>query len=187
MYRLAYFNPVSFMVVDPMHCLFLGVGKWIVKKLLLTHGKLTKQQCSTIDQRMKHVRVPSDIGRIPSKVAQGEEGFSKFTADQWRIFFQIYAILCMWDMLDDGDKAIIFHFVRACDLLVSRIVRRESIHEAHNHLFTMALLIEKHCRLAFILPNIHLSLHINQCCLDYGSSYAYWCYSFERMNGLLGE
>jgi len=93
----------------------------------------------------------------------------------------------MWDMLDDGDKAIIFHFVHACNLLVSRIVCRESIHEAHNRLFTMALLIEKHYGPAFISPNIHLSLHINQCCLDYGPPYAYWCYSFERMNGLLGE
>jgi hypothetical protein len=187
LYRLNYFNPVTFMVVDPMHCLFLGVGKWIIKKLLLANEKLTKQQCSTIDQRMKIVKVPSDIGRIPSKVAQGDEGFSKFTADQWRIFFQVYAIPCMWDMLDNGDRAIIFHFVRACNLLVSRIVRQTCLDEAHYRLLTMAQLIEEHYGSAFISPNIHLSLHIKQCCLDYGPPYAYWCYSFERMNGFLGS
>ena len=67
----------------------------------------------------KKCEVSSDIDHIPFKVAQGEEGFSKFTTDQWRIFFQVYAIPCMWDMLDNGDKAIIFHFVCACDLLVN--------------------------------------------------------------------
>src|SRR6185369_10197500 len=113
LYCLDYFNPVTFMVVDPMHCLFLGIGKWIIKKILLANGKLTKQQCSLIEQRTKNIRVPSDIGCIPSKIAQGEDGFNKFTADQWRIFYQIYAIPCMWDILDDCDRTIIFKFVRA--------------------------------------------------------------------------
>jgi hypothetical protein len=27
MYRLSYFDPVQFLVVDPMHCLFLGIAK----------------------------------------------------------------------------------------------------------------------------------------------------------------
>ncbi|GET59476.1 hypothetical protein RIR_jg1275.t1 [Rhizophagus irregularis DAOM 181602=DAOM 197198] len=38
-----------------------------------------------------------------------------------------------------------------------------------------------------ITPNIHLSLHIVDCCHDYGPLYSFWCYSFERMNGLLGK
>src|SRR5260364_415961 len=50
----------------------------------------------------------------------------------------------------------------------------------------MAQLIEEHYGPHLISSNIHLSLHIKQCCLDYGPLYAYWCYSFERMNGLLG-
>ena len=29
-YRLLYFNPTKFLIVDPMHCLFLGIAKWIV-------------------------------------------------------------------------------------------------------------------------------------------------------------
>src|SRR5687768_15963683 len=28
--RLPYFDPVRFIVIDPMHCLFLGIAKWIV-------------------------------------------------------------------------------------------------------------------------------------------------------------
>ncbi|EXX67735.1 hypothetical protein RirG_111740 [Rhizophagus irregularis DAOM 197198w] len=39
---------------------------------------------------MDEFQIPSDLGRIPGKIHCGE-GFSNFTADQWRIFFTIYA------------------------------------------------------------------------------------------------
>ena len=51
----------------------------------------------------------------------------------------------------------------------------------------MVKLIKQYYGLTLILLNIHLSLHIRQCCLDYGPPYTYWCYFFERMNGLLGS
>ena len=52
---------------------------------------------------MKNIKVSTDISHILSKVALEEKGFGRFTADQWRIFFQIYTIPCIWDMLDkDG-------------------------------------------------------------------------------------
>ena len=38
-----------------------------------------------------------------------------------------------------------------------------------------------------ITPNMHLCLHICECALDYGPFYSFWCYSFERTNGLLGN
>ncbi|EXX65858.1 hypothetical protein RirG_129300 [Rhizophagus irregularis DAOM 197198w] len=32
--HLPYMDPICFAVVDPMHCLFLGVAKWIIKSIL---------------------------------------------------------------------------------------------------------------------------------------------------------
>ena len=49
--RLPYFDPIRFLTVDPMHCLFLGIAKWIVKKIWVDEGVLT----------------PADLGRIPQK------------------------------------------------------------------------------------------------------------------------
>ena len=37
-----------------------------------------------------------------------------------------------------------------------------------------------------ITLNLHLSLHLCECAYDYGPLYALWCFSFERMNGILG-
>ena len=36
-------------------------------------------------------------------------------------------------------------------------------------------------------PNMHLHLHLKECFLDYGPTYAFWCYAFERYNGILGS
>ena len=61
------------------------------------------------------------------------------------------------------------------------------MNEAYKQLIEIAKLIEENYGLELISSNIHLSLHIRQCCLDYGPPYAYWCYSFKRMNSLLGS
>jgi hypothetical protein len=93
----------------------------------------------------------------------------------------------MWDLLDDTDREILANFVRACYLLVSRIINNNALEEAQTRLLRVAKLIEEHYGSEVITPNIHLSLHIVECCQDYGPLYSYWCYSFERMNGVLGK
>ena len=35
--------------------------------------------------------------------------------------------------------------------------------------------------------NMHLHGHIASCIRDYGPVYAFWCFAFERMNGILGS
>jgi hypothetical protein len=100
----------------------------------------------------------------------------------------IYATPIMWDLLEDSfDQEILANFVRACYLLVSRIINEDKLSEAHNRLLKVACLIEDNYGPEMISPNIHLSLHISECCRDYGPIYSFWCYSFERMNGILGN
>ena len=33
---------------------------------------------------------------------------------------------------------------------------------------------------------MHMHLHLKDCCLDYGSVYGFWCFAYERYNGILG-
>ncbi|GET63698.1 hypothetical protein RIR_e11806_A0A2N0NM06_9GLOM [Rhizophagus irregularis DAOM 181602=DAOM 197198] len=39
--HLPYMNPIRFAVVDPMHCLFLGIAKWIIKSIFINQNKLS--------------------------------------------------------------------------------------------------------------------------------------------------
>jgi len=184
--RLPYFNPIRHLVVDPMHNLFLGLAKWIVMDIWLEEGKLSKQNLRTIQDRMDKIRPPPDIGRIPRKVAAGN-GFSHFTADQWKTFILVYATTVLWDFLDDNDRYILATFVRACRLLVCRILPKSHLEEVQTLLVSLVKKIERVYGKGKITPNLHLSLHLTQCCFDYGPLYSFWCYSYERMNGLLGN
>ncbi len=170
-----------------MHCLFLGVAKWIVRTLWVKNGILSREQLHIIQKRMDEINLPPDIPRIPNKVALGEHGFSNLTADQWKTFIMVHATPCMWDMLGNTDHKILGNFVRVCTLLVSRIIEEHHLVEAETRLLAMSQLIEEKYGAEAITSNIHLSLHIPDICRDYGPTYAYWLFAFERMNGILGK
>jgi hypothetical protein len=185
--RLPYMDPIRFAVVDPMHCLFLGIAKWIIKSIFVNQGKLTMDQLRVAQSRMDHVELPSDIGRIPPKIAIGDSGFSNLTADQWKTFIMVYSTTILWDMLDDNDRKILGHFVRACNLLVTRFITEDDLKEAQERLKDMACIIEREYGPEFITSNIHLALHIPDCCRDYGPIYSFWLFPFERLNGYIGK
>ena len=93
----------------------------------------------------------------------------------------------MWDLLSISDWEILGNFVRACSLLVCRIINNNMITEAHERLLKVAMLIEEHYGAEKITPNLHLCLHIKESCQDYDLLYSFWHFSFERMNGVLGK
>jgi hypothetical protein len=142
-----------------MHNLFLGIAHWIVKRLWIDGNILTKEHLELMDQRAKRIQVPAGLGRIPNKIATGE-GFSGFTADQWKSFILIYATPLMWDILDASDQEILANFVRACSLLVCRIIDNNALKKAHSRLLNVNKLIEEHYGQEAITPNFHLSLHL---------------------------
>lgn len=78
-------------------------------------------------------------------------------------------------------------FVKACKLFCSHIVKVQNIDAAHEYLAIFCRLFEtlysvKHCT-----ANFHMHFHLRECLLDYGPVYAYWCFSFERYNRILGS
>ncbi|GET55987.1 hypothetical protein GLOIN_2v1775288 [Rhizophagus irregularis DAOM 181602=DAOM 197198] len=127
-------------------------------------GILTPNSLNKIQKKMDEFQIPSDLGRIPGKIHSGE-GFANFTADQ----------------------RILNHFVRVCSILVNQILESNLVDEAHRSLIEIVKLIENHHGRDKITPNLHFSLHLRDCSSDYGPLYAFWCFSFERINGILGS
>src|SRR5205807_7819096 len=72
-------------------------------------------------------------------------------------------------------------------ILECRIMRLDLLKEAHERLIKLIKLIERKYGPEKITPNLHLSLHLCECSHDYGPLYSFWCFSFERMNGILGS
>ena len=169
-----------------MHYLFLGITKWIVKRIWVDEKILTSDALKSIQRNMNQIQVPADLSRIPRKI-NCEEGFSNFTTDKWRIFYTIYATISLWEHLSAIDRMILTHFVKVCSILVGRILELDLVQEAHERLIKIVKLIEKHYGHDKITLNLHLSLHLWECSYDFSPLYTFWCFSFERMNGILGN
>ncbi|EXX64033.1 hypothetical protein RirG_146680 [Rhizophagus irregularis DAOM 197198w] len=99
----------------------------------------------------------------------------------------IYSTNILWDMLDNNDRKILGYFVRACNLLVARFITEDDLKEAQERLKDMTYLIENTYGPEFVTSNIHLALHIPNCCRDYSPIYSYWLFPFERLNGYIGS
>ena len=95
-----------------------------------------------MQERANKIKVPSDIGRIPNKIATGD-GFSGFTADQWKTFILIYATTITWDLRKNEDRKILSYFVQACNILVRRIMSKSGLNETYQCLLSIVKLVKK--------------------------------------------
>lgn len=128
--------------------------------------------------------MPQDVGRIPHRFASG---FSRFIADQWKNWTTIYSLVCLKGLIGDPDYDMWLDFVQACISICSRVISYDGLEIADCYMQTFSskfveLYGPLHC-----MPNMHLHSHLKDCMLDYGPVYAFWCFSFERLNGILGE
>ena len=108
---LPYFDPPRMLTVDPMHNLFLGTVKHLMKNVWITNGIPTPSKLIHIQECM---HVPPDVGRIPYKV---ESGFSGFTADQLKNWVTIYSIPALYGIVAEEHLECWRTFVLACRLL----------------------------------------------------------------------
>ena len=69
----------------------------------------------------------------------------------------------MWDLLSASDRQILANFVRACTLLIYRVIDNSMLNEANARLLKVDQLIKEHYGRKLIMPNIHLSLHLAKC------------------------
>ena len=74
---------------------------------------------------------PSDIGRIPGKIASG---FSGFTAEQYRNWTLIFSLSALKDILPNRRFECWHYFVKACYLICRREISVEEAEEADGYL-----------------------------------------------------
>ena len=86
--KLPYFDAPCMLSIDPMHNLFFGSGKHMMQ-LWLSLGIFNSTHYTYLQEFVDKMNVPSDIGRIPHKIATG---FSSFTADQFKNWITIYSV-----------------------------------------------------------------------------------------------
>ena len=181
--KLPYFDAPRMLVIDPMHNLFLGTAKhmlhlWLQKELI----SVAQYHC--IQDNVNRMVVPSDIGRIPHKIASS---FSGFTADQFKNWTTIYSIPALYGILPSEHLQCWRHFVLACRILCKQSLSVADIRLADALLLQFCTCVQDLFGEMCITPNMHMHGHLKEVLEDFGPVYAIWCFSFERYNGILGS
>ena len=176
---LLYFSPTRFLVIDPMHNLFLGTGKRMLS-LWIEFDLLSKHHFDQIQQFVDKMVVPAE----PTKISTG---FSGFKADQFKVWITIYSIPALYNILPTDHFETWRHFVLACRLLYKHSLSDVEINLADNLLMHFCRRVERLFGTSCITPNMHMHGHVKDTVLDYGPIHEFWCYSFERFNGILGS
>ena len=78
LFQLPHYDAVSFVIIAPMHNLFLGLAKSTLK-VWKENDLIGEKDFELLQRRVNAVVPPPEIGRIPSKITTG---FSGSTADQ---------------------------------------------------------------------------------------------------------
>ena len=182
LFELPYYDAIRFAVIDPMHNLFLGTSKHIMG-IWKDRDIISKAQFQQIQEKIEHVNVPLDIGRIPYKV---ESGMSSLTADQWKTWTCVYSLYVLQGVLPREHLDCWWLFVQACILICQPVITPTSIDRADQFLLEFCKAVERLYGTQSCTINMHLHCHLADCLRDYGPVHATWCFSFERYNGILG-
>ena len=71
-------------------------------------------------------------------------------------------------------------------ILCTRLINVRDIVTAEAFLVQFCRTYENFYGAEHCTPNMHMQLHLRDCLLDYGPVHAFWCFAFERYNGILG-
>ena len=180
---LPYLDPIRMLQLDPMHNLYLGTSKMVIRKIWIEHNILSPAKVAIINRRLKRIHVPIGIGRVPVNIHTGDT----FTAEQWMNWTMYFSVYCLFELLSPNEIECWRHFVLACRLLYKRNITADdvTISDALLMKFCSRLCQLYGCQVA--TPNMHMHGHMASFITDYGPIHAFWLFSFECYNGLLGK
>jgi len=173
--------------VDPMHSLYLGTGKHLLKTYI-ERGILSGEDLRKITLLLQEVRkkAPEEVGRIPRTMLETED-IDNLTADEMKNFYLCFAAPLLKDFLPREDLEVLSDFVDGCVFLSTRVLSHADLLRADNALLSFCRKAEARYGDDFCTPNMHMQLHIATCIEDYGPIYSFWLFGFERYNGMVGS
>ena len=185
LHRLPYFDLVRCTVVDPMHNLLLGTTKFMMELWVKTEA-LTGEHLDVIKDKAEGMIIPPNFDLI--KVLNlSRKGFSYMKAAEWKSWCLVYSPFLLVGLLDTAKLQNWMDFVNACRLLFKPSLTEDELTRAHQLLLSFCTGFEEIYGAEEVTPNIHTHIHIRDTIQDFSVIYAFWLFSFERYNGLLGS
>ena len=79
------------------------------------------------------------------------------------------------------------HFVLACRILCKKNLEGIDVQLADALLLQFCCKVEQLYGTKAVTPNMHLHAHLKEAIEDFGPLHAFWLFSYERFNGVLGN
>jgi hypothetical protein len=130
------------------------------------------------------MEVPSHIGRLPKRISSNS---GSYTAEQWKNWTMIYSLFALKGIIDDRHLKCWQSFVLGCRYMCKAIMTEADIIRGDGLFLKFCKEFEALYGQKAITPNMHLHCHLKENVIDYGPIHSYWCFSFERYNGILGN
>ena len=76
------------MITDPMHTFLLGM---VHNEVILCVSSMSAKYATEFQSHIKRIRIPYDLGRLPTNIFNKSGGLTELTAQQWKNLACIYA------------------------------------------------------------------------------------------------
>lgn len=159
---LNFFNLISNVIVDPMHCIFLGVIRQYMDILITSVGEEfyigSRKILEKINKRINNIHPPSCIQRPPRSLFHR----FKYKAKEWLIFLMYYSLPCLKGIIPEKYINHLSMLVRAVNILTSDSISPDSLDEAEKLLLDFVVLFQEYFGKKHMSFNIHSLLHVVQ-------------------------
>ena len=181
--ELPYWNAIEQLVIDPMHCLWMGIAKHVIEQWK-ANDLITRPDMVKMEQKLKDLPTTRRYGRLRSKL---EGNMAQFTAEEMKMFTLVYSLWLLGPILPSDHLTMWKYFVKATTILSRPVLKAKDLEVAQQHLvdFTDAYLrLDLFGPLTWP-PNMHFAFHIHEDIQNFGCIYAYHLFALERFNGIL--
>lgn len=172
--------------LDPMHCIFSGVMKMMLK--LWFDKKFSKENFSVsgmvdlIDEKIKNLLSPEFVQRRPRSI---KEHLKFWKASELKNFFFYFSIPLLKDILEqeyfDHFKLLVIGISLLCQPSISEQMIRDSSRALHEFVRRFEHLYGR----KFMSCNVHSLLHLPEIVRKMGPLWTFSCFDFEDINGKL--
>jgi hypothetical protein len=111
--RLDYWNPIRYVVVDSLHCFWLGICRTLMKRWR-DEKWATGKTLDTMQSRLNAMRVPPDVCRLLNKWSSNMSGL---TGHQVKAFVGCFSLPVYDGFLTDKETRLWRHLVVASRIL----------------------------------------------------------------------
>ncbi|KAG1444379.1 hypothetical protein G6F55_012343 [Rhizopus delemar] len=145
------------------------------------HWLLTTSDFKAMADESASIIIPSQY----CKISKGkiESIFSNMKADEWRTWCVVLSPFLLKQRLVGEHFINWIRYVEAVRLVTGPLITTDEIQTAHSLFKEFGKTCVQLYGKTAITPNMHMHMHLKECFLDFGPSYAFWLYGFERLNG----